>query len=409
MPSERAKRAVEVLLDDASRQGGLLLQSQIERVLDRRKLDPAECLDVYRVLDERGLLLRSALDEEEQAEEQEPEDGLEDVSNINEPRTPEAGESEAAADDASVVHEHEPSLESLSNLPANLADHSLLSPEEEVELGRTVRLGREMAATIASGATSETGHALDTIRRGVDARERMIRSNLRLVLKVAYPYAQTTSIEIDDLIQEGILGLIRAVEKFDHSKGFRFSTYAFWWIRQSITRAIADKGDTVRLPVHVKEKLFRLKKAIRVLRRFNSAKFPSISQLSDELQWPREQVQFLLDLSKTAHVSLEAPLDGNDHKSLLDVIADESPGPADIVTASDEHDFIERVLQELSSKERAIITMRFGLDRIAERTLEEIGQQYDVTRERIRQIEAKALKKLAHPARSERLRELLEN
>jgi RNA polymerase primary sigma factor len=404
MTTERAQRAIDVLLDDAARQAGSLSQSQIERVLDRRKLDPVECLAVYRALDEHGLLAdendREALDSA--AQEGDHDDA--DSGEVAGAETPE-GAPDAPADGEPTADE--PTTEVLSNLPADLAAHSLLTPAEEIELGRTIRLGREMAAAIAESATPETDHALDAVRRGAEARERMIRSNFRLVLKVAYPYAHSTSMEVDDLIQEGLLGLMRAVEKFDHSKGFRFSTYAFWWIRQAITRAIADKGDTVRLPVHVKEKVYRLRKAIRVLRRFNEDRFPSIGRLADELHWPRDRVQFLLDLSKTVALSLDAPLKDDEHQSLLDLIADEAPGPADIVAASDEHEAIERVLGTLTERERVIITKRFGLDRVAELTLEEIGQQYDLTRERIRQLESKALKRLAHPSRSGPLRELL--
>jgi len=401
MISERAQRAIDVLLDDASRQGGLLLQSQIERVLDRRKLDPVDCLSVYRALDERRLLAGQVGDEDDREAPdagERDDDDYTDSSEIPGAERPE-GEPDARPED-------EPTTEVLSNLPANLAAHSLLTAAEEIELGRTVRLGREMAVAIAAGGTPEDSHALEAVRRGAEARERMIRANIRLVLKVAYPYARSTSLEVNDLIQEGLLGLMRAVEKFDHSKGFRFSTYAFWWIRQAITRAIADKGDAVRLPVHLKEKVYRLRKAIRVLRRFNEDRFPSISQLADELHWPREKVQFMLDLSKTVAVSLDAPLKDDEHQSLLDLIADDAPGPLDIVVASDEHDAIGRVLATLSERERTVITKRFGLDRVAELTLEEIGQQYSLTRERIRQIESKALRKLAHPARSGPLREL---
>lgn len=405
MTTERTQRAIEVLLDDAARQGGLLLQSQVERVLDKRRLEPAECLAVYRALDQRGLLDRRVTEDDDVLEA--------DRSNaVNGDAHPDGEEPDQGNGSTGSIsdsdEQSEPTPELLSNLPADLAEHSLLTAQEEVELGRAVRLGRDMASAIAGGTADESDQGLEIVCRGVEARERMIRSNFRLVLKVAYPYAQASSVEVDDLIQEGLIGLMRAVEKFDHSKGFRFSTYAFWWIRQAIARAIADKGDTIRLPVHVKEKVFRLKKAMRVLRRFHEGRFPSISQLADELHWPPAQVQFMLDLSRTVQVSFDAPIKDDTQTSLLDVIADEAPGPYDIVAAADEHELIERTLGTLSEREREIIIMRFGLDRISERTLEEIGQLYELTRERIRQIESKALKRLSHPERARKLRELVD-
>lgn len=405
MSAERTRRAIEVLLDDAARQGGVLLQSQVERVLDKRRLEPAECLAVYRALDQRGVLDQRGAEGDDGVQATEDRQGTDETTTSDgEDRDDE--DSDDSRENGDRIGE--PTADLLSSLPADLAEHSLLTAQEEIELGRTVRLGREMAAALAAGIANESDHAFDIVRRGVEARERMIRSNFRLVLKVAYPYAQASAIEVDDLIQEGLLGLMRAVEKFDYTKGFRFSTYAFWWIRQAITRSIADKGDTVRLPVHVKEKIFRLKKAIRVLRRFHEGRFPSTSQLADELHWSREQVQFLLDLSKTVQVSLDAPLKDDSQTSLMDIIADEAPGPYDLVAASDEHAFIEKTLATLSERERDIIIMRFGLDGISERTLEEIGQLYELTRERIRQIESKALKRLSHPVRSGPLRELVD-
>lgn len=408
MPSDRARRAAEVLLDDASRQGGALLMSQVDRVLSRRGLDPAECLYVYRILEENGIRPQSSFDEIATADAVDVPSGSATANSSD----VDGGVSGDLTDDdlgeGAGGAEEEPTAEDLSRIPTSLTDHSLLSADDEKRLARTFGLGRQMAAALANGTVEETDAVLEIVGRGMEARETMIRSNLRLVLKVAYQYAQVTSLSVEDLFQEGTLGLIKAVEKFDPAKRFRFSTYAYWWIRQSITRAIADKGETIRLPVHVSDKLFRLKRAIRVLRRFNYGEFPSITQLADELNWPTHQVQFFLDLSKIQCLSLDAPVDDDEKTAFIDAIADPSPGPEEIAIASNVYDVVQDVLRELSDKEREILILRFGLDGIAERTLEEIGRRYGVTRERIRQIEAKALKKLMNPVRARRLQGLVE-
>lgn len=403
MVSERSNRAVDVLLDDAFRLGGQLSQSHIDRVLDRRMLDPAECLDVYHVLEARGLIEGEEIDEEATIPTETP--PLQDsVVTSNEPAEEEADTSS----DNIATDSPEPSAESLDRAAKEFADHSLLTPEEEVSLGRSVALGQQMKLAVDSGSVPSSSTALEIINRGREARDKMIRSNLRLVLKVAFPYAHLTFLDFDDLTQEGVLGLIRAVEKFDHTKGFRFSTYAFWWIRQSITRALADKGDTIRLPVHMKEKLLRVKKAIRILRRFNDDRYPSVTELSDELHWPREQVKFLLDLSRIVHISTDAPCDTDKDLLLIDTIPDNSPGPVDIATDHEQREQFDQVLDTLTPRERDIITKRFGLDREHENTLEELGQIYGVTRERIRQIEESALRKLRQPSRTAILQGMLD-
>lgn len=396
MSTERATRTVEALLDDAERLGGRIQLSHIERVLDRRKLDPAECLEVYRQLQERHVLEQSDPAEEDAA------GALDDDVDSGEPTS----DSDEVSDGVADAEEREPRLESIQRLSDDFVGHSLLSKEEEIELGRAIGLGQEMDAALRKGEITASKRSTEIVERGRLAREKMITSNLRLVIKVAHPYAFQTSLPFDDLVQEGILGLMRAVEKFDHTKGFKFSTYAFWWIRQSIGRAMADKGDVIRLPVHVQEKVFRLRKAILVLRRFNGDRNPRVKELANELHWPPEQIQFLLDVSRVV-TSLDAAINDED-LTLLDVVADDDPGPADLAIAEEERERILEVLGSLTPQQRDVIVKRFGLDRVNERTLEEIGQVYGVTRERIRQIETKALKKLRHPTRTPLLRALFD-
>jgi RNA polymerase primary sigma factor len=405
MVSERSSRAVDVLLDDAFRLGGLLSQTHIDRVLDRRNLDPSECLDVYHELEARGLVGGLDLDEE-------PTISAESSSVPDPAIVPNetAENHEDSSNDDTETDLPEPIADSIERLANEFVDHFLLTPEEEIEFGRAISLGRQMEIAVDSGSVPSSDYALEIINRGKKARDTMIRMNLRLVVKIAHTYTHLALLEFDDLVQEGVLGLIRAVEKFDHTKGFRFSTYAFWWIRQSITRALTDKGETIRLPVHMKDKILRVKKAIRVIRRFNGDKHPSVSELSDELHWPREQVQFLLDLSRTVHISMYAPAvkDGDGDVALVDTIADDKPSSVDIVLTHEIRDKIDNLLDTLSSREKDIIIKRFGLDRVDELTLEEIGQIYGLTRERIRQIEAKALQKLRLPSRMETLQGVLD-
>jgi RNA polymerase primary sigma factor len=392
---DRALRAAEALVADAKRQGGVLLRSQIERVLDRRKLSPAEGLEVFRILEARQVLASGTKEAVETAKEESS-----DPSDIEASEEGEQGETKT---------DDEPSAEALSSIPSDLAEHSLLSHQDEIELGRAVRLGASMQQAIADGSVRRSPRSDEIVRVGLDAREKMTRSNIRLIMKVANQYRGMTTLDEDDLLQEGAIGLMRAVDKFDHTKGFRFSTYAFWWIRQAITRGIADKGETIRVPVHMQEKVSRLRKVIRVLLRFNDNKFPSLKQMADETGWSTDQIQFLLDISRTTHIPILTREKEDRGVSLIDVLADQSPEPSEVACEDEACELIQTVLQDLLPREREIITLRFGLDRVAERTLEEIGQKFNLTRERIRQIEAKALKKLMHPVRRQVLGELLDD
>ena len=297
----------------------------------------------------------------------------------------------------------------------------LLSAEEEIDLAQKMEEGNvaQEKIVILKNRIEESEDEAEiedfraeikvlqkTVDIGADAKKRLAEANLRLVVSIAKRYVGRGMLFLD-LIQEGNLGLIKAVEKFDYRKGYKFSTYATWWIRQAITRAIADQARTIRIPVHMVETINKLISVSRQLLQ-ELGREPSPEEIAEEMSMPVERVREILKISQEP-VSLETPIGEEEDSHLGDFIKDDNvPVPADAAAFTLLKEQLEEVLGTLTEREQKVLTLRFGLEDGRARTLEEVGKEFNVTRERIRQIEAKALRKLRHPSRSRKLKDYLE-
>ena len=287
----------------------------------------------------------------------------------------EAEEEQAQAEGVSIDDPVKVYLKEIGRVP-------LLTPEEEIDLATRMSQGDPYA------------------------RKRLSEANLRLVVSIAKRYVGR-GMQFLDLIQEGNLGLIKAVEKFDHTKGFKFSTYATWWIRQAITRAIADQARTIRIPVHMVETINKVKKVSSQLLHKNGHE-PTAEEVARELEMPVDKVREIMRVAQEP-VSLETPIGEEEDSHLGDFIPDDdAPAPADAASHILLKEQLGEVLQTLTPREEKVLRLRFGLEDGRSRTLEEVGKEFNVTRERIRQIEAKALRKLRHPSRSKKLKDFLD-
>ena len=329
-----------------------LTPEQIEKILDFLE---ANHIDVLRITDDDDILIDDDDDVEDDVEMEKIDLSVPDGVSIEDP-----------------VRMY---LKEIGKVP-------LLTAEEEIELAKRMELGDQ------------------------DAKKRLAEANLRLVVSIAKRYVGRGMLFLD-LIQEGNLGLIKAVEKFDYRKGYKFSTYATWWIRQAITRAIADQARTIRIPVHMVETINKL---IRVSRQLlqELGREPSPEEIAEEMNMPVDRVREILKISQEP-VSLETPIGEEEDSHLGDFIQDDNvPVPADAAAFTLLKEQLVEVLGTLTEREQKVLRLRFGLDDGRARTLEEVGKEFNVTRERIRQIEAKALRKLRHPSRSRKLKDYLD-
>ncbi len=358
MNAPQDKKTVVKELLELGKQKGQLSNQDILDAIGEMDFDPEQLEKLYDNLEQQGIEI------------------VEDMGDIKIDNIDLGKESDFVADGAVTVDDPvKVYLKEIGRVP-------LLSSEEEVDL----------AIRISQG--------------DVQAKQRLSEANLRLVVSIAKRYLGR-GMQFLDLIQEGNLGLIKAVDKFDYTKGFKFSTYATWWIRQAITRAIADQARTIRIPVHMVETINKVKKVQSQLLHQNGHE-PTPDEIADELDLPVDKVREIMRVAQEP-VSLETPIGEEEDSHLGDFIPDDgAPAPADAASHTMLREQLSDVLSTLTPREEKVLRLRFGLEDGRSRTLEEVGKEFNVTRERIRQIEAKALRKLRHPSRSRKLKDYLD-
>jgi RNA polymerase primary sigma factor len=411
------------LLEHGRHQGRIHAE-QVTHVLRDVELT-GEVLDTVRhICEDEGIALDETVDDETVDEGDEGDDSYADAADALEARTAQILDHES--DEVLEADEHllsrrrrrrlrraTPRTEGTTSdgvrmYLREIGQVDLLTGDDERRLAQLIEAGHMAATRIDEGGQDsvEERRLVRAVQRGERAKSELTQANLRLVVSIAKRYSGR-GMQLLDLIQEGNLGLMRAVDKFDHSKGFKFSTYATWWIRQAITRSIADQARTIRIPVHMVEHMNRVIRAKRQLHQ-ELEREPTIDELAVRVQLEPDRVRELLRISLDP-LSLDSPIGEEDESNLGDFIEDSSTdGPADAATRVMLTQAVGAVLGELSEREQEIVRLRFGLDGGQAKTLEEVGKEFGVTRERIRQIEAKTLAKLRHPQRSQRLREFLE-
>ena len=359
------KNAVRELIENG-RRNGKVTASEINDAMEDSSFDVDQMEKLYESLESHGI---EVIDDEPAA------DAVEAALTEN---SADEFEDTLSAEGVTIDDPVKVYLKEIGRVP-------LLTPDEEVQLALDIKEGGP---------------------KGERAKQRLSEANLRLVVSIAKRYVGR-GMQFLDLIQEGNLGLIKAVEKFDHTKGFKFSTYATWWIRQAITRAIADQARTIRIPVHMVETINKVKKVSSQLLHENGHE-PSAEEIAERLEMPVDKVREIMRVAQEP-VSLETPIGEEEDSHLGDFIPDdEAPVPAEAASQTLLKEQLAEVLKTLTPREEKVLRLRFGLEDGRPRTLEEVGKEFQVTRERIRQIEAKALRKLRHPSRSKKLRDFLD-
>ena len=385
------KKVLRDLLEQG-KQKGSLSNKEILQALDDVALEPEEMEPFYDALEESGIEI---LD-----------DTLEDLASLNvdeieghtaedDQNIPEAAIDYGVVDDPVKVYLKE------------IGKVQLLSADEEIEFAKKMMEGIKAEEMIADAEDEEERKFLQKkINAGKRAKNRLAEANLRLVVSIAKRYVGR-GMQFLDLIQEGNLGLIKAVEKFDYEKGYKFSTYATWWIRQAITRAIADQARTIRIPVHMVETINRVMRVSRQLVQ-ELGRDPTSEEIAKEMGYPEDKVREIMKIALDP-VSLETPIGEEEDSHLGDFIPDEDiPAPMEATAHIMLKEQLSEVLATLHEREAKVLELRFGLVDGRQRTLEEVGKEFNVTRERIRQIESKALRKLRHPSRSKKLKDFIE-
>ena len=357
--TEKKITSIQELIDFGKKQGKLT-SLDIDKFLEGVSFDVEQVDKLYETLETNNIDIIDIIEEEEE---------------VLTEKNVEKFEKSLSAEGVSIDDPVKVYLKEIGSFP-------LLSLEEEVELAEKILQGDSFA------------------------KKKLAEANLRLVVSIAKRYVGRGMLFLD-LIQEGNLGLIKAVEKFDHTKGFKFSTYATWWIRQAITRAIADQARTIRIPVHMVETINKVKKVQSQLLHKNGQE-PSVEDLAEELDMPQEKVREILKVAQET-ISLESPIGEEEDSHLGDFIPDsDAPIPEEAATHALLKEQLGEVLATLTPREAKVLSLRFGIEDGRPRTLEEVGKEFNVTRERIRQIEAKALRKLRHPSRNKKLKDFLD-
>ena len=375
---EKFSEKLKELLAIAKKKKNVLEYQEINDVFGDMELDADKMDKVLEFLEANNIDTLRTTDNEEEEDDDEvilDEEDEVDVENID----------LSVPDGVSIEDPVRMYLKEIGKVP-------LLSAEEEIELAKKME-----------GANSDNE---EERREAEEAKKKLAEANLRLVVSIAKRYVGRGMLFLD-LIQEGNLDLIKAVEKFDYNKGYKFSTYATWWIRQAITRAIADQARTIRIPVHMVETINKLVRVSRQLLQ-ELGREPKPQEIAEEMDMPVDKVREILKISQEP-VSLETPIGEEEDSHLGDFIQDDNvPVPADAAAFTLLREQLDEVLSTLTEREQKVLKLRFGLDDGRARTLEEVGKEFNVTRERIRQIEAKALRKLRHPSRSRKLKDYLE-
>ena len=399
----KKQTAIKELIALGKKKGKLTLK-EMSDALESIDMESDELDRLYEELEKAGIELQGAevLAAPAESEEEFSEDAVEEVTKE------ELEDTESLAEGFAIDDPVRMYLKEIGKV-------DLLTPDEEVELAKKMQAGMEAKEKIKElDERQRNGEQIDekeyqalrkAIRGGENAKKRLSEANLRLVVSIAKRYVGRGMLFLD-LIQEGNLGLLKAVEKFDCTKGFKFSTYATWWIRQAITRAIADQARTIRIPVHMVE---TINKVIRVSRQMlqELGHDPQPEEIAEEMNMPVERVREILKIAQEP-VSLETPIGEEEDSHLGDFIPDDDAlEPAEAASFTLLKEQLVEVLKTLTPREEKVLRLRFGIEDGRTRTLEEVGKEFNVTRERIRQIEAKALRKLRHPSRSKKLKDFL--